>query len=635
MDFSTEEKARYWNKNASVFYYSEILPLLNNIFDKHIPGDRCYFIERLEIDLGTVEEGELREAFLKGAEIELRRMLKGRSKNHFSKVTGIASEENDLTGEKVFIKESKGHLIENFYYFLDHGILPWNSDFRSVATLEAEIKQEIGLEKLVIHAGFQERMHRKTTRKRLYFQFSRLFWEDVCSLLYKPALTNLDPIRQDLASTLMLLAKSDSAQEKLRQELSEDIKVWIGATAPADTQDWPHHYVRWMVEKASPHVKPVGEIAILKAIMQELIMKDKGRQDTAALAIMLKAFISSADTSRETKTIQKQDRDVDTPNQMKPASAEGSKPEEGTKPELPETDSTKRFPKSKEKSVSAEKPSLSETQKLDKDTSQSELAAKESKTHPTHPNEKTLKETESIEPGDSQDSQLSETESTNAAAYPSEDIEQAEEKLPDHDSGNAEWNSKDSRQAWPLEKEEPEDKENIHPDYLTELKEYYLRYAGVILTWPYLTRLFQNADYLENTVFKDSQYQQRAVHLLAYIASGREQCEEPDLAMAKFLCAWPLQMPVMKDLVLTDKDKNKADQMLSSLIKNWAILKNTSLEGLRSSFFDREGKLFKEEQQWRMIVEQKSYDMLLDHLPYTVAIIKLPWMKDVLKVDWA
>lgn len=597
LDFSTEEKARHWNKNASVFYYSEILPLLNSILDKHVPEDCCYFIERWEIDLGTVEEGELREAFLKEIEVGLKRILKGGSTDISSKAAGTASEENVLPGEKIFIKESKEHLIESFFYFLDHGILPWNSDFRSVATLEAEIIQEIGLEKLITYAGFQERLHRKTTRKRLYFQFSRSFWEEVCNRLYKPVLVSLYSFREVLAKILMLLAKSDPAQKQLRQEFSDGVPAWIGTAAPADTKDWSHHYILWMVETAAPHVKPVGQIAILKAIMQELIMKDKGHHDTAALATMLKSLISSADTSQEIKTFQKQDRKGDAPNQMKPA------PAEDAKPALPETDRSKRSPESKEKGASAEKKTVDEPYNLER-----------------------------TKPDDSQSSQLSETEGTDAAAYPSEIREQTDEKLPDHDAENAEWKSKDSQQAWPLEKEEQED---IHPDYLTELKEYYLRHAGVILTWPYLTRLFQNLDYLENNVFRNSQCQQRAVHLLAYIASGREQCEEPELVMAKFLCDWPLQKPVIKDLVLTDKEKNEADQMLSSLIKNWAILKNTSLEGLRSSFFGREGKLFKEEEQWRMIVEQKSYDMLLDHLPYTVAIIKLPWMESVLKVDWA
>ena len=155
------------------------------------------------------------------------------------------------------------------------------------------------------------------------------------------------------------------------------------------------------------------------------------------------------------------------------------------------------------------------------------------------------------------------------------------------------------------------------------------------MTWPYLARLFENLNYVENKVFKEPILQQRAVHLLGFIGTGREKCEEHELLLAKFLTAWPLQMPVIKELELLDEEKEGADEMLQSLIHNWSVLKNTSVEGLRESFFTREGKLFKEGEQWRLIVEQESYDMLLDRLPYNISLIKLPWMEDILQVDWA
>jgi hypothetical protein len=94
-------------------------------------------------------------------------------------------------------------------------------------------------------------------------------------------------------------------------------------------------------------------------------------------------------------------------------------------------------------------------------------------------------------------------------------------------------------------------------------------------------------------------------------------------------------MPLIKELKLLKKEKKECDMMLRNLISNWPILKNTSVEGLRSSFFHRNGKLQKEDDSWRLIVEQKSYDMLLDHLAYSISIIKLPWLKKILKVDWA
>jgi hypothetical protein len=174
----------------------------------------------------------------------------------------------------------------------------------------------------------------------------------------------------------------------------------------------------------------------------------------------------------------------------------------------------------------------------------------------------------------------------------------------------------------------------IHQGNKEELTEYYVQQAGIILTWPFLAQLFKHTGYLDKNEFKALQYKQRAIHLLGYIASGKNQFEEPELVLAKFLCGWPLAMPLVKTVELTDEEKNEAEEMLQNLIMRWSVLKNTSVGGLRDSFFLREGKLHRETENWRLLVEQKSYDMLLDHLPYSISLIRLPWNKDMLKVDW-
>ncbi len=581
LDFSTEEKARRWHQTAAAIYYSKVLPQLNSLFDKHIPEDRHYFVERLEIDLGTIQEEAFSQAFLKKIEAELIRLVASASAQKFSTITETTTGENAPPEEQLLMKESQEYLLESFYYFLDHGVLPWNTHWKNLAMLEADILQEIGVEKLTSYPGFQQRLHREFTRRRLYFQFSPSFWEEVCNYSFKPVLENLYTIQQDLVSILMLLAKDDASQKQLSQAISEDIRDWIGNTAPPDTQDWSQQYIRWMAAKASPHVIPVGETAMLKAVRQELMMRNKKQHEHTALITALKNLLSSVDTQQETKVVQQQEPDVDKSNQDKPASVESAKSDS------PKEDRIRDSSETQEKRVSAEKPTLDEVQKLEEDTARDEFTAKDSNSQ----------QAESLE-----------------------DQAIEEEPLPED---------------FPMSLLKSEGEEDTQSDPFIELDVYYLTHAGIVLTWPYLARLFHHADYLEDNNFKSPRHQQRAVHLLAYVATGQEQCEEPVLVMHKFLCAWPLQMPVVKDLVLTDHEKTEADQMLSSLIKNWTILKNTSLEGLRTSFFDREGKLFKEEEQWRLIVEQKSYDMLLDHLPYTIAIIKLPWMKDILKVDWA
>jgi hypothetical protein len=86
--------------------------------------------------------------------------------------------------------------------------------------------------------------------------------------------------------------------------------------------------------------------------------------------------------------------------------------------------------------------------------------------------------------------------------------------------------------------------------------------------------------------------------------------------------------------VLSSEEKKEADDLLQSAIKHWSILKDTSPEGYRSAFLQRDGILKFEDDHWYLRVERKSYDMLLESLPFTISLIRLPWMKNKLLVEW-
>lgn len=620
LDFSTEEKARHWHKTAFTFFHQQILPQLSEILDQYVPEDQYFAINRLEIDIGMVRDDELQEAIVKQVKAELIRILKSESISRFSKVANTASAQQALPGETVLLKESEEHLLESFYYFLDYGILPWNSDFKNMLMLEAEISQKIGIEKLITYPDFQKRLRIEFIRKRLYFQFSPPLVEVVFSHVYQPELSLLHSLQEKLLQVLKSLAKDGLSQEIIREELW----VWIGSAAPADTTHWPQDFIRWSLQKASPYVTPIGEKAMVKAILQELLKADKSEYANALLLAQLQVLYPSLDkeiiASAKTSSADRLNTLKADESDERPGSATVAKNYSLKKQVSPEVD--KSNPVTEKNEDDMEKLSRDETARLT-----------ESAHHPKEEAEgagfssiisSTVKGEENM---DSSPFPISATKRSvdDETVRPSIPLEKA------HKPSKEELLNLNAA-TWQLE---ARDEDAIQQNYLPELEGYYLRHAGVILTWPYLDRLFKHVGYLDESTFRDLQYQQRAVHLLAYIASGQEQCEEQELAIAKFLCAWPLQMPMVKTLELTNEEKNEADQMLHSLIENWSILKNTSVDGLRASFFSREGKLLKEDVQWRLLVEQKSYDMLLDHLPYTISIIKLPWMKSVLKVDWA
>jgi hypothetical protein len=125
---------------------------------------------------------------------------------------------------------------------------------------------------------------------------------------------------------------------------------------------------------------------------------------------------------------------------------------------------------------------------------------------------------------------------------------------------------------------------------------------------------------------------------LHYLATGEEQAEEPALVLPKLLCGLDLDLeePIPQKLSLTPTEKQESEVLLQAIIQNWSALKNTSADGLRSGFLQRDGLLFEgnEFTPWKITIERKGQDLLLDRLPWSYTVIKLPWMSGMINVEW-
>ncbi len=161
-----------------------------------------------------------------------------------------------------------------------------------------------------------------------------------------------------------------------------------------------------------------------------------------------------------------------------------------------------------------------------------------------------------------------------------------------------------------------------------------IKNAGLVLLWPYLGSFFENTGLMRESAFVDEASAMRAIHLLEYLATDKEERPEYLLLLNKLLCGWDTFEPVSRGLRITDAERSEAEKLLSSVISHWQGLKNTSIAGFRHSFLQREGILGKRETGWVLKVEQKPYDVLLEYLPWSISIIRLSWMKTVINVTW-
>jgi hypothetical protein len=167
------------------------------------------------------------------------------------------------------------------------------------------------------------------------------------------------------------------------------------------------------------------------------------------------------------------------------------------------------------------------------------------------------------------------------------------------------------------------------------LKEIAIQNAGLILLHPFLKQFFLITKIINERNEIAISKQDIAVQTLHYLATGNENTFEANLVFEKFLCGIPIQIPIQKESLLTEKIKVEAISLLSEVIKNWPALKNTSPDGLRQMFIQREGKLIqKEDKNLKLIVERKAQDVLLERLNWNISIIKLPWLKELVHVEW-
>ena len=169
-------------------------------------------------------------------------------------------------------------------------------------------------------------------------------------------------------------------------------------------------------------------------------------------------------------------------------------------------------------------------------------------------------------------------------------------------------------------------------DFFAE--EIYLENAGLVLVATYMDRLFKMLGLLEQSSFKDTEAAERAVHLLQYLVE--ERCDRPEylLVLNKILCGIAPEFPLIREIEITDQEKQTIDGLLAAVIQHWGAIGKTSVAGLREAFLQREGYLRLQDDAWHLRVEEKAYDMLLDRLPWSFSLIKLPWMERALHVQW-
>jgi hypothetical protein len=164
--------------------------------------------------------------------------------------------------------------------------------------------------------------------------------------------------------------------------------------------------------------------------------------------------------------------------------------------------------------------------------------------------------------------------------------------------------------------------------------ELHVQNAGLILLYPFFKTFFAATGIVGKQGVLSPLNSDLAVQSIHFLATGNESEFEGNLVFEKFLCGVPLKMPIQKNSLLTEMIKNEADELLKEVVRNWPALKNTSPDGLRQMFIQRDGKLIQKDDKYKLIIERKAQDVLLEKLNWNISLIKLPWISKILFTEW-
>jgi hypothetical protein len=160
----------------------------------------------------------------------------------------------------------------------------------------------------------------------------------------------------------------------------------------------------------------------------------------------------------------------------------------------------------------------------------------------------------------------------------------------------------------------------------------FIQNAGLILLAPFLPMLLERVDLAKEGELKDPAM---AMSLMHYLACGEEGPVEFQVVLPKVLCGWDIEKEIDLPDAVPQAMKEETRQLLESVIGHWAVLKDTSVEGLQEAFLRRTGKIsMSTNNEWLLQVEQRAFDMLIQQLPWSFKVVKLSWMKRLLRTEW-
>lgn len=696
-DFRMEsnEQALGFRRELQDVYQTRLLQVIESVFDRVATNGQLIRIDKLELDLGSLEKTDWEKQLIEKVEAVLYEQISRYKTEHLNTAPAIAEQQEQavtvLPGEAGWLalpenSEEAATLEEAILYYLENGHLPWfiadettepDPERYFIALLKSQPQRLI--------SRLQSSEHTPVVFNRILRQFSastiRLFlekaaaenqWPEIAPVLQTwNSVSGSKPLAADVFRVYVVLTSPravdelqtvfapenrehrlmvllnrcielQAMQEKItvRKQLQQTYVLLLEQLAKKITARNLDTVLRWFAHfesrsQVTPVVWPGESTPLLETWFRQhaaVIADDKVPPALKKqTAAGLDVFIRAA--KKEAPVTDENNITAVAPDFPETDElAEAAWDEEETEPEIKRP---LRKKKTAEENIKARK----KNNQLPAETSLRRLKTKKQEEEPVAAKRKINNKNEEAVAAKKKAAKKQEEEqparknpSPPAPAPAKRVIEPGKPFLATKKEQVVTKNNTEDFTALP-DKSTLSDYEA--PKWFSDAKRIITRRAGIVLVAPYFPSLFENLGYLDKEgLFVSEEIQQRAVHLLNHIAGGKTRPHEYTLALPKMLCGMQLQQSVPRDLKLNKNEKQEATELLDAVAQMWTAMKTESGDALRQAFMQRNGILEKKDGAWLLRIERTTIDIMLDTLPWSLSMIKHSWMNTMLHIEW-
>ncbi|NEQ75360.1 MAG: hypothetical protein F6K23_21285 [Okeania sp. SIO2C9] len=654
LNLSSQRDAFALQNEVSRIYRQKVVPLIDNLLSQSISPDTIHRINTLEINLGNIDinnlEQDLIEKILEQIqqelEVEFSSSVKQTNISESGKKNVDSSNSSALQQDRKFknlqkfeIENKRRSQLEIFSYFLETGILPWWTENFSKQELEKSCDRLITDSPIQVKYIIEESLKNTKKLQRLIYQFSDVILLKIVSLFAGDLVKFIANYNTDIKSIFEELEQTRNIPTaKLRFQRWEGILLSLSLRDNTKVNKLKLIEANLLLIATSNGINYTELFNSLVTKIEHLLAE--GREFKSTLPEILENLKSSV-SATENITRDSQEKEFLQSGQKLSQNRQILQRYQQQIQQLNRQienllQEIKNSPLV-ENQLNAEtlenlKSSVSATENITRDSQEKEFLQS---------GQKLSQNRQILQRYQQQIQQLNRQIENLLQEIKNSPLVENKSNLGINESRETSNSSRENMTGDSKEKEFLESGKKLSQtkfldsvNNFSDSDEIYIRNAGLILLWPFLKRFLLKIGLVQENLFINITSAERAATLLQYIVDNSTEIPEYILPLNKILCGIDLLEPIETNLEITKQEIAECEYLLSAVIQNWSILKNTSIEGFRKAFLQRKGILKIRDGTYLLQVERETYDILLDRIPWSIQVVKLPWMNNILYVEW-